>query len=128
LEHIGPGGLQSVKLLDRPGFPATTFGCSGDLVANTLNKYYFGTGNLAVLGETSCPVTIPTQCYAVAPENAGGLLAFRGVPKDGEWFLRVSDNATLDTGTLLNFSVHVLNDSPVSTEAASWGSVKADYR
>lgn len=128
LSHTGPGGTQSVNLIDRPGYPLTAFGCSGDLVSTTVNKYYFGTGNLAILGESTCPVTIPTQCYAVAPENANGLLAFRGVPKDGEWWLTVSDNASLDTGTLLNFSVHVLNDGPVSVETTSWGSAKASYR
>lgn len=128
LEHIGPGGIQSVKLLDRPGVPASTFGCGGDLVSTTINKYYFGTGNLAVLGESSCPITIPTNCYAVAPENAGGLLPFRGVPKAGEWWIRVLDSGAGDSGTLINFSIHVLNDAPVSTESASWGAVKSDYR
>ncbi len=128
LTHIGPCGTQSVRLVDRPGVPQSTFGCSGDLIGGTANKYYFGTGNLAAMGEQTCPAQIPLQCYAVAPENANGLLVFRNCPKDGEWFLNVSDNASLDVGTLINFSVHVLNDGPVSVESASWGSVKADYR
>jgi subtilisin-like proprotein convertase family protein len=129
LTHVSPGGAtKAVDLIQRPGVPQTTFGCSGDLVGSQTDKYYFGTGNLEVLGETSCPATIPTQCYQVAPENAGGLLQFRGQPKDGEWYLTVSDNVAADTGTLWDFSVHALNHAPVAVESATWGSVKAGYR
>lgn len=129
LIHIGPCGTQVVDLLQRPGVPATTVGCSGDLVGTPTNKYYFGTSSqLLTLGESSCPSSIPPQCYQVAPENPNGLVGLRGCPKDGEWLLFVSDNAALDTGILQNFSVHVLNAGPVSVEPASWGSVKSSYR
>ncbi len=129
LTHIGPGGTQSVDLINRPGVPATTFGCAGDLVGTQTMKYYFGTNpGLEVLGETSCPASIPLQCYQVAPENPNGLIQFRGLPKDGEWWLTVSDNASLDTGTLYDFSVHALNQAPVSVEPSTWGNVKAQYR
>jgi subtilisin-like proprotein convertase family protein len=129
LTHVGPGGTQTTFLLNRPGVPATTVGCSGDLVGTDTNKYYFGTNpNLLVLGESSCPATIPVQCYQVAPENPNGLVGFRNYPKDGNWFLFVSDNASLDTGILRNFSVHLLNEGPVAVEPLTWGQVKSSYR
>lgn len=129
LTHIPLAGpAQSIDLIQRPGVPATSVGCSGNLVGSANDKYYFGTGNLTVLGETSCPTTIPVQCYAVAPENPDGLLLFRGTLKAGEWFLTVSDNAALDVGTLYNFSVHFLNHEPISVDASSWGMIKANYR
>lgn len=129
LTHVAPDNtVRTVDLLQRPGVPGSTFGCSGDLVGTQTDKYYFGTGNLEVLGETACPATIPTQCYQVAPENPNGLLQWRGIPKDGRWYLTVSDHAAGDTGTLWDFSVHVLNEAPISVESTSWGSVKASYR
>lgn len=129
LTHIAPGGATtSVNLLNRPGVPASTYGCSGNLVNNGVDKYYFGTGNLQVLGETSCPTSIPAYCYAVAPESVGGLLPFRGQHKAGEWYLFLSDNGGGDTGTLASFSVHILNDGSVGVEPVSWGSMKSQYR
>jgi len=128
LTHIGPGGTQSVDLLNRPGYPASTFGCSGDLVATDTNKYYFGSGNLATLGETSCPAQIPPQCYLPAPESPAGMSIFRGYPKDGEWWLFVSDNAAGDTGVVQNFSVHILNAGVVAVEPTSRGQLKASDR
>ncbi|MFN8179359.1 MAG: proprotein convertase P-domain-containing protein [bacterium] len=128
LTHIGPGGTQSVDLLNRPGVPNSTVGCSGDLVATDTNKYYFGTGNLATLGETSCPAQIPPQCYLPAPESPAGMSAFRGYPKDGEWWLFVSDNAGGDVGVVQNFSVHILNTGVVAVEPSSWGQIKSSYR
>jgi subtilisin-like proprotein convertase family protein len=129
LTHTPPvGPAVSVDLIARPGVPATTVGCSGDLVGTAANRYFFGTGNLAVLGESSCPAQIPVQCYRVAPENANGLLPFRGTAKAGQWTLFVSDNAALDTGLVHGFSIHVLNEGPVGVEASSWGSIKATYR
>ena len=129
LRHEGPSGTQSVDLINRPGVPATSFGCSGDLIGSQTAKYYFGTNpTLDVLGESSCGTTIPLQCYQVAPENPNGLMQFRGLPKDGAWYLHVSDNAGGDTGTLWDYSIHALNQAPVAVEPSSWGSVKAQYR
>lgn len=128
LSYVLPTGTTSVDLINRPGYPATSFGCSGNLIGTTTEKYYFGTGNLATLGESSCPTNIPLQCYRVAPESPNGLLPFRGLPKGGEWWLFVSDSASGDTGTLFNFSIHLLNEGPVSVESSSWGSVKSSYR
>lgn len=130
LTHIdGGGNVRTVDLIQRPGVPASTYGCSGNLVGTQTDKYYFATnGNLEEMGESSCPIDIPVYCYQVAPENPNGLVQWRGLPKDGQWFLTVSDHAGGDVGTLWDFSLHVLNEQPVSVESASWGSVKASYR
>lgn len=127
------GGLiGSVDLLNRAGVPeVSTVGCSGDLIADPENKYYFGADpSLPAMGENEfCLDEIPAGCYAVAPENAGAMATFFGAPLDeGYWTLCVSDNAFLDTGYVHNWSVHLLCEAPVSVEQKAWGSIKAGYK
>ena len=124
------GTVTEAALVARPGVPETTFGCSGDLVGDPQNKYYFATrADLAPLGEFDCPTVIPAACYATAVEDPDGLARFRGIAcDDGEWVLHLTDNAAGDDGFVYNWSVHILCDSPVSVEPGTWGDVKALYR
>jgi len=124
------GGVQCVDLLQRPGVPQTTFGCSADLVSDPENKYYFSSRpDLEPMGEADCPSAIPAGCYAPAVENTFGFEAFHGtLIGDGSWTLCVTDSAGEDDGFLHNWSMHVLTDSPVGVGTASWGKVKAGYR
>jgi subtilisin-like proprotein convertase family protein len=132
LKHTSSTGeVRAVDLVQRPGVPQTTFGCAGDLVCDPENKYYFGSDpSLEPLGEFNCPSIIEPACYAVAIENAGGLEIFRDLPRgDGFWTLCIVDNAAGDTGTVFNWSVHLLCESgPVSVEEASWAKIKSNYR
>jgi subtilisin-like proprotein convertase family protein len=131
LEHTSDGGVvTTAMLLDRPGVPESTFGCSGDLVGDPENKYWFGTRpDLFTIGDDVCETVIPQGCYNVAPENAGALEAFRGIDVgDGVWRLYITDNAAGDDGYVYNWSVHLLGEAPVGVEASTWGQVKADYR
>ncbi|MBZ0268849.1 hypothetical protein K8I85_11885 [bacterium] len=129
--HTSDGGaVTCVNLLDRPGVPASSFGCSGDLVSDPENKYYFSSrADLAPMAETDCPATIDPACYHTAPESVPGLEVFNGLDfGDGSWSLEIVDNAAGDDGFLHNWSVHLLADAPVANEASSWGNIKASYR
>jgi len=132
LTHTSSGGeVKTVSLLARPGVPETSFGCSGDLVCDPENKYYFGSDPaLEPLGEFDCPSVIEPGCYSVAVENVEGLEIFRGQPcGDGFWELCLVDNAGGDTGHIFNWSVHILCEAePVSVDDASWGEIKSNYR
>jgi hypothetical protein len=131
LRHTSDGGVVTeASLMARPGVPETSFGCSGDMVGDPQNKYYFATReDLAPVGEFDCPAVIDPMCYAVAVENPNGLEAFRGIGcGDGEWVLEITDNAAGDDGYCYNWSLHILCDAPVSVEDESWGGVKSLYR
>jgi subtilisin-like proprotein convertase family protein len=132
LQHTSDGGVvTSVDLVNQPGVPETGFGCSGDLVTDPENKYYFSSRpDLAPLGEFDCPSVLVPACYNTAIENGvNDLSIFNGLALgDGTWELIISDNAAGDTGYVYNWSVHLLADAPVSVESSSWGNIKASYR
>jgi len=90
-------GATSVVLVDRPGVPATTFGCDQD--------NWIG---LVIDDEAANPVE--NACVA----NLGGsftgsqsLSAFDGASSLGAWTLNISDAAAADTGTLVSWSIAV---------------------
>lgn len=132
LTHTSDGGVvKSIDLLQRPGVPQTTFGCSADLVGDPESKYYFsGRADLFPLGEGAlCIDPIPTGCYAVAPENTVGMDIFNGQDVgDGSWQLTITDGAGGDDGFIYNWSVHILVECPVSVDDASWADIKAEYK
>ena len=86
-----PGGT-TVTLLDRPGVPASTYGCSND----NMNVTFDDASGVNL--ESWCPGTTPWYSGVAAP--VGTLAAFNGQALAGTWRLIVSDNAGADTGTL----------------------------
>jgi subtilisin-like proprotein convertase family protein len=52
------------------------------------------------------------------------LSVFENHRKGGCWYLKISDNASLDSGTLAQWSVHILNQPTIATEAKTWGGMK----
>ena len=124
------GAVTTCNLVDRPGVPESTFGCSGDLVSDPEDKYYCGSDpTLAPLGEFDCPSVIDPACYAVAVENPGCLETLRGMDcGDGTWSLTFQDNGGGDTGYVYNWSVHLLCEGDISVEDQSWCEVKEYYR
>lgn len=131
LRHTADGGeVTEVDLMQQPGVPQSGFGCSGDLVSDPENKYYFGTqATLAPLGENDCPAVIDPACFAIAPESVNDLTAYRGLAKgDGTWELVISDHAAGDLGHVYNWSVHLQCETPIAVEPSSWGAIKASYK
>jgi subtilisin-like proprotein convertase family protein len=105
--RLSNGGAP-VSIFNRPGVPASTFGCSGDNIDVTINDE--GTdGNI----ETTCIAGVPT----IAGNRVGGdpasttlLAAFDGQPIADTWTMTSSDHVGADTGTLLEWCL-VLPDS-----------------
>jgi trimeric autotransporter adhesin len=103
LQHV-PSGT-TVTLIDRPGVPASTFGCSGDNYDVTVDDEGLDTPI-----ENQCvapPPAITGQAIGGDPPNASLLAAFDGLSIQGDWTLTVTDNATGDTGTLNEWCVIV---------------------
>ena len=88
LTHDGSG--TSVVLMDRPGSPASQFGCGSDNVAATFDD---GSGTPV---ENVCAANPPAIGGDVQPEEA--LSAFNGQSLASDWTLSMSDSATQDTG------------------------------
>ncbi|MGE0637642.1 MAG: proprotein convertase P-domain-containing protein [Bacteroidia bacterium] len=84
-----------VVLFDRPGVPASTFGCSG----NDMNVTFIpGTGTEL---EGVCNGTVPTISGSFTAFNGADLNALNdGSDPNGTWILNVSDNGAGDVGTI----------------------------
>ncbi len=88
----------TVTIFDRPGFPASTWGCDGADIDATINDQ--GTdGNV----ETACGLGTPTiqgDFVGGDPPNNSLLSAFDGMDINGDWTITASDHGGGDTGTL----------------------------
>ncbi len=93
-----------VTVYDRPGVPASTFGCSGNDVLATLDD------EAATPVEDECGGGVPAIAGSFIPNEA--LSAFDGQSTMGDWILTVSDNAGGDTGTLNAFTINYSYDDP----------------
>jgi len=82
----------TVIAMDRPGQPASAFGCSRDDVDATLSAA--GSGPV----ETTCLNAVPTISGTLTPNNA--FTAFNGQSFNGTWTLAIQDFAGGDVGTL----------------------------
>jgi subtilisin-like proprotein convertase family protein len=110
-DHTYPGdlvmtmsrGATSVVLMDQPGVPATSFGCSQDGVDVEFDDVS------ATPVEDVCLGTSPGVNGVLAPQEP--LAAFTGLELAGTWTLKVSDNAPLDTGSISKFClIPTVND------------------
>ena len=90
-------GATSVPLVDRPGVPASTYGCSGDNVDIVLDD-----GHSVVV--TLCNATPPALSGNVKPHEAIDV-AFGGSALAGAWTLTATDNAGGDTGSLVEWCI-----------------------
>jgi subtilisin-like proprotein convertase family protein len=101
LEH--PDGTL-VTLLDRPGVPASTYGC-GD---NDMNVTFDDASGYVL--ETHCAGSTPWYTGVAGP--VGSLASLNGKSSAGEWKLHVSDNAGADTGSIVDWEL--LTTPPLS--------------
>ncbi len=94
-----PGGT-TVTLYDRPGVPASTFGCSSNnLFALTLDDE----AGSALEGQCPGGTDAGPLTGTFTPNNP--LSAFDGQDPNGNWTLTAIDAAGGDTGTVRNFSL-----------------------
>ena len=102
-DHTWPGDLiftvshagTDVIVMDRPGAPASTNGCSQD----GIDVLFDDTSSIPVEGV--CEGASPGIAGTLAPEQP--LAGFAGLDLSGDWVLNVSDNAGLDTGSITEF-------------------------
>jgi subtilisin-like proprotein convertase family protein len=98
LTHQNTG--TAVTIIDRPGVPASTYGCSNDDILATLDD------EAATAVESVCAGGSPTINGTFSPNNA--LSAFDGESGNGTWVLEVIDSYTsADAGTLNGWSVEI---------------------
>ncbi len=103
LEHLD--SARSAVLVDRPGVPATAFGCSND-------------GVDVVVDDEGPDPAIESQCDATPPAIRGRapgsslLDAFDGLDTHGLWQLTVEDMATPDGGTLDSWCLELRSGGP----------------
>ena len=101
-----PNGTTSVTAVDRPGIPASTFGCSSE--------------NFDLwLDDDGPDGPVEDQCFAPPalrdrPTPNNPLSAFNGLEASGVWTLNVSDNAGGDTGTLQEWCVEIAVSDPIA--------------
>lgn len=81
-----------VTFFDRPGVPASTFGCSGNDIDTTLDD------EAGTPVENQCAGSSPTINGTFSPNNP--LSAFDGQTLAGTWILNAADLVGSDTGTL----------------------------
>ncbi len=104
-DHTFPGdfifdvthGATTVRLMDRPGVPATQFGCGQDGVDVVFDD------DSATDVETFCAPTSPGITGDLNPD--GDLSDFAGDDVSGTWTLTVTDNAGFDTGAITQFCI-----------------------
>jgi hypothetical protein len=140
LMRVQGSSVLSVTLLDRPSHPQVLpFGCRADLrTVGTDPVWFFGDDAAAPMAEgSSClpdAEAIPQGCYQVAPESQWDLAVYRGLEIGGTaaepalWYLVVRDAQSLQTGRVLGWSIHILDQATTSMDESSWGVVKSLYR
>ena len=102
---MSPANVAQSILLDRPGVPVSTFGCSG----NDINALFDDAS--ATPAEGVCGAGTPTIAGTFSPTTP--LAAFNGGNGDGVWTLTIADNAGGDTGRLNDWSLDIACTAPM---------------
>jgi subtilisin-like proprotein convertase family protein len=89
----------SVRLIDRPGWPESTAGCSGDNLIAILDDQ----ASQGVEGK--CATTLPSIAGSYQPVQP--LDSLRGRLMAGTWALKAADHSQHDTGKLVNWCLEV---------------------
>ena len=103
IQLTSPGGT-TITLLDRPGVPASTYGCSAD--------------NINILfadGQPDPESLCNTGVWAVtdaSPVPGDAFADFSGEDANGTWTLNINDNGPGDTGSLVSWELFVEPGAP----------------
>ncbi|HRI56725.1 MAG TPA: hypothetical protein PK170_06480, partial [Anaerolineae bacterium] len=117
LQHVETA--TTAVLVNRPGVPASTFGCSGDNYDVTVNDEGAST---PIENQCANLPAITGDAPGGDPPNTSLLAAFDGQSTQGSWVLTATDAAGGDTGTLNEWCVRAtvaggdpnINVSPLS--------------
>lgn len=101
----------NILLFDRPGFPLSDFGCSGD---NLLLSFNTNSANAASELEDSCNSSntgpdIPGPPHAVAGDYQpiGNLAGLNNQSSNGSWSLQINDYEVADGGKLESWGITI---------------------
>ena len=108
LQHVDTG--TAVDLIDQPGVPTSSFGCSGDDIDATLDD------EAAAAAEDACAAGSPAIGGELVPNAA--LSLFNGQNLAGSWTLTALDSSLGVSGTLDEWCL-VVNDPPPPPGAPS---------
>ncbi len=103
-------GTTSATIIDRPGVPASTYGCNIDDILATLDD------EAVTSVENQCSNSAPAISGTHAPNNP--LAVFDGQNSSGNWTLQVADAYPgTDPGTLNSWSIEICGEeaSPTAT-------------
>jgi len=104
----------SLQLFDRPGVPASDFGCDRDnIVASFADSY----ANTAAVFESTCNATAPAINGNYQPMAA--FADFVGENAQGTWTLSITDSYDDDGGTLNSWSVQICGPTAASPAVLS---------
>ncbi|MEY3367870.1 MAG: hypothetical protein RI973_1025 [Bacteroidota bacterium] len=123
----------TVSLFDRPGVPASTYGCDGD---NVVASIYDNAPNTATMLENACAGSIPSISGDYQPIQA--LSALKGQNPAGNWTLAVQDAFPEDGGAINNWSLELcvayslppavlIKNELLLVQADQTGPIDADY-
>ncbi len=101
-----PDGSPTVTIFDRPGVPGTTVGCNNNNLGSILLNDEGGFPSVDAQGNptpTTCNTALLFPTGNFSPINP--LSALDGENGDGNWTINISDNASLDTGSVRRFSL-----------------------
>jgi trimeric autotransporter adhesin len=111
-------GTDTALVIDRPGVPGSTYGCSGDNIDVRLDD------DAAQPVETQCAASVPTISGTFRPNALMGPV-FAGTPLDGSWALTATDAVATDTGVLLEWCLEPVTAAP---QTYAVGGVVAGYQ
>ena len=93
----------SAAIIDQPGVPSSTYGCSGDDILATLDDA------AAQPVENQCAGSVPTINGTFSPNNP--LSVFNGGSSNGAWTLTVDDTyISADAGSLDGWSIEICTE------------------
>lgn len=108
LRLTAPNGTQ-ITLMDRPGVPASTFGCDGDDLDFEIIR---GTGNDVENVCSNAPAI--SGSYTAANGQDLNAINIAGGSPNGTWTLDAADFATPDPGTINSWSL-IFSSGPVAS-------------
>ncbi len=95
-------GSSDLDLFDRPGSPASNFGCDGD---NLLLTFDDGAANDPASLENGCDTGAPGYTISGTYQPIDALSAINGEPSSGTWEIEMSDAFAQDGGALETWSL-----------------------
>ncbi len=106
---MGAPNGKDITLIDRPGYPSTATGCSGD------DFDFCVIGGFDFNNEDSCGAVSPsiTGNYSAVNDNLDSINYYGGNP-NGNWTLTLIDDNATETGTLTSWKLQFNAQPPVA--------------